>query len=42
MRSQEHDPYIAGMLKSSMLYDAAWYRIEYNKDLERLDDTKPT
>jgi hypothetical protein len=42
MRSQKEYSYIAGMWMSSMLYHAAWYRVNYGKDLERADDTKPT
>jgi hypothetical protein len=42
MRSRKDDHYIADMWKNSLLYDAAWYCMDYGKELERPDDTKPT
>jgi hypothetical protein len=42
MRSRKNDTYIAGMWKSSLLYDSAWHRVGGYENLKRPDDTKPT
>ncbi|KAH4164750.1 hypothetical protein HBI24_171850 [Parastagonospora nodorum] len=42
MRARKDDLYIAGMWKSTLLVDSAWYRYPDQEDLERPDYTQPT
>jgi hypothetical protein len=42
MRTRNHDDYVAGMWRSSLLYDAVWYRPTNTENLGRRDNRHPT